>query len=163
MTTRTSNALVLASTAALVVALCVWAFATRINDRSQQVSISSNLHMTVWSPGWRKWYRNLDRQFLVFNDVKNSPNRGLSALHSLDVWKPLPGISIWRSGPGVSAWVARTGPVQTKSRWFTVYVSLYYPIVLFAIAPATWLIRRYRHFKRAGRRGFPVVPSPAVG
>jgi hypothetical protein len=146
VTIRTSNAAVLASTGGLLAALCVWAFAARIDDQSQQISLGSSLHLTARGPHWREWYRNLDRQLLVFNDVKNSPHRGLITYHSYDVWRPLPGISIERSGPGISAWVSGSGPAQTNLPWFTVRVSLFYPMVLFAIAPLAWLLRR---FKRA--------------
>ena len=149
MTTRTTNALVLVSTAGLIAAVCVWAFAARVNHQSQQISFGSSLHVTA------RGTSRLDRQFLVFNDLKNSPHRGLIAYHSLNVWRPLPGISIWRSGPGISAWVSGSGPIQTKFRWVTVYVSVFYPMVLFAIAPLVWLRRKYR---RAGR-GFPVVTT----
>ncbi len=142
----------------LLATLCVWAFAIRINDQSQQLSLDSSFHVTARAPHSAKWYRNLDRQVLVFNDVKNSPHRGLITYHSHDVSRPLPGISIERSGPGISAWVSGSGPAQTNLPWFTVYVSLLYPIVLFAIAPLAWLLRR---FKRAAR-GFPVVADPTA-
>lgn len=156
-----SRGLIILSTVGLLAAIALWLLAPSINDQSQQVSLGSNLHLTASCSHYRRWYRNLDRELLLFNDLKNSPHRGLIAYHVTERWSPLPGISILRSGPGFLGTAPGSGIPQRDLRWFTAYVSLYYPITLFAITPAIWLIRRYRRYRRGGR-GFPVVTDPAA-
>ena len=145
MATRICKALVLTSTAALIGTLCVWTFATRVDCRSQQISLGPGLYVSAQRSGF-------DGQLLLFDDLKNGPHRGINAYHAVDDSRPLPGIAVWSSSGGLIPGMAHPG-------WWTVYVSLLYPIGLFALPPTVWLLRRR---KRAGR-GFPIGDDTATG
>jgi hypothetical protein len=138
MANHIAKALILISTVGWVGAVCVWALAGR--EESREISLGRNLFLTVTRHGLRG-------EVLVFNDPKNSPHRGLLALHMTRDWDPLPGVSVCQSSPdfGMSAvW------------WFTARINLLYPIGLFSVPPLIWLLRTRR---RAGR-GFPVGGDP---
>jgi hypothetical protein len=139
--TRIWNALALISTGALIGTLCLWMVASRI-WRSQQIALGPGFHATVQRSGF-------DGQLLLFNDPKNGPHYGINALHSVDVSRPLPGIAVWSSSGGLTA----------HPGWWTAYVSLLYPIGLFAIAPTVWLLRK----RKPSGRGFPVCGDTATG
>ncbi len=138
--TRIGKALVLTSTVALIGTIGVWTFASRVDCRSQQISLGPSLHVSAMRRGY-------DGQLLLFDDLKNGPHRGINAHHAVDVSRPLPGIAVWSSSGGIMA----------HPGWRTVYVSLLYPVGLFTLAPMVWLLRR----RKPARRGFPVGDDTA--
>ena len=140
MATRIWKALVLTSTAALIGTLCVWTFASRVG-RSQQIGLGPGFYVSAKRTGF-------DGRLLLFNDLKNGPHAGINAYHSIDVSRPLPGIDVWSSSGGLMA----------HPGWWTAYVSLLYPIALFAIAPTAWLLRK----RKLAGRGFPVRDDAAT-
>jgi hypothetical protein len=143
---------VIIAAAGLAGTIVLWTAAQRLNHHAEQLSIAPNFHVTATRRGFNGY-------LIVFNDLKNSPHRGLSAVHGFDSRQPLPGVDVWRSAPELLA-TATTGPASY--RWYTVYVNLNYPMALFAIPPLVWLLRRRTH----AARGFPVAATskaPASG
>ena len=91
-----------------------------------------------------------DGRLLLFDDLKNGPHRGINAYHLINVSRPLPGIAVWSSSSGI---------IMAHPGWWTLDVSLFYPIGLFAIAPLVWLLRK----RKRGGHGFPVCGDAAAG
>ena len=93
MATRIGKALVLVSTAALVGTICAWGFASRVDCRSQQISLGPELYASIQRSGF-------NGGFLLFDDLNNGPHRGINAYHALEISRPLPGVTLWSSSGG---------------------------------------------------------------
>jgi hypothetical protein len=135
------------STLAVLVIVVAWVGAGRVDAQKHFIRVSSSFHVSVDA-------RGADARLELFNDA--SPYSG-----------GIVGIAGDPRGPTVSGVGDAAGVYYRMIRWpdgrsvWTLSLSLIYPLVLAAVLPALWIIRRSRGRRRGRRRGFPVEARPA--
>ena len=140
MATRLFNLAAAVSTIVFCLLLAAWFAADAVDPRKQFISLSSGCHLSIDA-------RGADPRVHVFNDSSYGPYAG-----------SIVGIVGDPNRPKVSGFGDLAGVYYRMIRWssgrslWTLSLSLIYPLLLAAVVPVVWLLRRSRHL----RQGFAV-------
>jgi hypothetical protein len=139
---RLFNVAVLGSAAIFCLIVGAWLMAGNLDPRRQFVSLSQGCHFSMKACG-------MDSRLVIFNDATFGPYAG-----------SIIAIAGTPNGPSVSGFGDTAGVYYRLIRWpnghsfRTLTLSLFYPLIVTAILPTIWIVRRSR----------PRVPGPkAVG
>jgi hypothetical protein len=132
MANRLLNLAALGSAAVFCLVLVAWAMAGRIDPRRQHVSLSRDCHVSIDAHG-------ADSRLEVFNDADYGPYCG-----------SIIGIAGDPNGPTVAGFGDTAGVYYRSIQWptgrslWTFSLSLCYPLVVTAVLPIFYLVRRLR-------------------
>ena len=152
MAKRLFNLGALVSAAAVVLVAVAWSFAGSSDPRTQHLNFAHEWHLGVDASG-------ADARAEIFNGTFGPYHGGITSVsgpHGQSPGQPQ------TSGVGDTLGIYfRRVPSPAGGCWWTLSVSLAYPLGVAVILPSAWVALRRRRASR--RRGFTIDRSPAAG